>query len=179
MEVCYLDNQSSKRALDKKFTDICERYKSSIYKLCLVKLNGDSDSAEDCVQNTFMVFYKKLVNQEQINNPRAYLYKIANNHILKCIEERAKHQSRIVPIDDYTDKVIDEQESIDSNLDYDLLNERLSRLLTPNEQQLLKFRYIYDMPIEQVALQLGIKKSAAAKRLQRLREKIKNSINLE
>lgn len=173
-----MDNQSSKKALAQKFTDIYEQYKSSIYKLCLVKLNGDSAAAEDCMQNTFMVFYNKLADNEQINNPRAYLYKIANNHILKCIEEKAKHQSRIVPIDDYTDKVIDEQESIDSNLDYDLLNERLSKLLIPDEQQLLKFRYIYDMPIEQIATQLGVNKSTAAKRLQRLRDKIKNSINL-
>lgn len=174
-----MDNQSGKKALDKTFTDIYDQYKSSIYKFCLVKLNGDADIAEDCMQNTFVVFYNKLKNQEQINNPRAYLYSIANNHILKSIEEKTKQQSRIVPIDDYTEKVVDDQQSIDSNIDYDLLNERLSKLLTPDEQQLLKFRYIYDMPIDQIAKQLDLTKSAAAKRLQRLREKIKHSINLE
>lgn len=172
-----MDNHSSKKASAQNFTDIYEQYKSSIYKFCLVKLNGDSDTAEDCMQNTFMVYYNKLKQNEQISNPRAYLYKIANNYVMKCIENKAKEHSRIVPIDEYTDKVVDDQSNVDSNLDFELLNERLGKLLTPDEQQLLRFKYIYDMPIEQIANQLAITKQAAAKRIQRLREKVKNSID--
>lgn len=174
-----MDNQGNKKAISEQFTQIYDQYKSSIYKFCLVRLNGDSENAEDCMQNTFMVFYNKMKSKEEIINPRAYLYKIANNFILKCIEENAKNNSKIVPLDDYTEKTVDKRDEIDSNLDYQLLNERLNKVLNPDEQQLLKFKYIYDMSIEQVAAQLGIKPQAAAKRLQRLRDKIKHSISLE
>lgn len=174
-----MDNQNSKKAITDRFTQIYNQYKSSIYKFCLVKLNGDSNIAEDCMQNTFMVFYKKLKNGDEINNPRAYLYKIANNFILKSIEDRAKNNNRTVPIDDYTDKAVDNSENMDSNLDFKLLNEKLNKVLTPDEQQLLRLKYIYDMTIEQTAAHLGITKQAAAKRLQRLREKVKNSIIIE
>lgn len=174
-----MDNLSDKKAIKKHFEEIYESYKSPIYKFCLARLNGDSSDAEDCMQNTFMVFYKKLNSNEEIVNPRAYLYKIANNFVLKAIEQKAKNNNTLVPIDDYADKVVEDNERLDNQLDYELLNQRIDSLLTTDEKQLFKFKYIYDMKLEQVAEQMGISKSAAAKRLQRLREKIKSSIPLE
>lgn len=173
-----MESRDSNKAISDRFTEIYDKYKSSIYKFCLVRLNGDSESAEDCMQNAFMTLYRKLKDKEDIINPRAYLYRIANNYVLKCIEARAKDNSKLVPIDDYTDKASDESNDLDDRLDYELLNERLNKILTNDEQQLLRLKYIYDMKIEQVAAQLGITPQAAAKRLQRLREKIKHSINI-
>lgn len=174
-----MDTHKSKKALEDRFTQIYNQYKSSIYKFCLVRLNGDNSGAEDCMQNVFMTFYKKLRNNEEITNPRAYLYKIANNYIMKHIETNAKNNSNVLPLEDYTDKVVDNQSDVDSNLDYQLLNERLNKLLTPNEQQLLRLKYIDDLTIEQVAKVLNVNKQTVAKRLQRLRDKIKNSIVIE
>jgi RNA polymerase sigma-70 factor (ECF subfamily) len=179
MGVSYLDNHSGKKALSDRFTQIYNQYKSSIYKFCLVKLNGDSELAEDCMQNTFMTFYQKLKNDEEITNPRAYLYKIANNFVLKSIEKTARHNKKTVPIDDCKEKVIDERDNVDSNLDYQLLIERLKNILSEEEILLLNYKYIYDLTVEQTASQLGITKQAVAKRLQRLREKIKHSIDIE
>lgn len=174
-----MDTHKSKKALEERFTQIYNQYKSAIYKFCLVRLNGDNSGAEDCMQNVFMTFYKKLKNQEEIVNPRAYLYKIANNYIMKHIAANARENNTILPLEDYTDKVVDDRDSVDSQIDYQLLNERLNKLLTPNEQQLLRMKYIDDLTIEQVARVLNVNKQTVAKRLQRLREKIKNSIVIE
>ena len=174
-----MDNRESKKAIQDRFTQIYNEYKSSIFKFCLVRLNGDNDSAEDCMQNAFIVLYKKMLSEEEINNPRAFLYKTAGNFVLKTIEKKAKDSSKTVSISEYEDKIVDEQNEIDSNIDYELLNKRLNAVLTLDEQQLLKYKYIYDFKIDDIAQRLGITKPAAAKRLQRLREKIKNSISLE
>ena len=174
-----MDNKKKKKALEDRFTLIYNQYKSSIYKFCLVKLNGDNSGAEDCMQNVFMTFYRKLRNNEEITNPRAYLYKIAGNYIMKHIEANAKQNNTILPLEDYTDKVVDDRDSVDSRIDYQILNEKLNKLLTPNEQQLLQLKYIDDLTIEQVAKVLGVNKQTVAKRLQRLRDKIKNSIVIE
>ena len=174
-----MDTYKSKKALDIRFTQIYNQYKSSIYKFCLVKLNGDNSDAEDCMQNVFMTFYKKLCNNEEIANPRAYLYRIANNYIMKHIEANSRENKTSLPIEDYADKIIDERNDADSEIDFKLLNEKLNKLLTPNEQQLLRLKYIDDLTIEQVAKVLNTNKQTIAKRLQRLREKIKNSIVIE
>lgn len=173
-----MDSKDTKKALQDRFTQIYNEYKSAIYKFCLIKL-GDSDSAEDCMQNAFMVLYKRMLNKEEINNPRAFLYKTASNFVMKAIESKAKESSKTVPISEYEDKAVDNQNNIDSDIDYELLNKQLNELLNPDEQLLLKYKYIYDFTIEETAKQLNITKPAVAKRLQRLREKIKNSIKLE
>lgn len=174
-----MDSKGRKRTLQDRFTQIYNEYKSSIYKFCLVKLSGDSNSAEDCMQNSFIVLYKKMKNNEEIENPRAFLYKTASNYVLKCIEEKAKENSKTVPISEYEDKAVDSQSIIDSDIDYSILNKKLNDALNPDEQMLLKLKYIDDLTIEQVAGVLNISKPAVAKRLQRLREKIKNSITVE
>lgn len=173
-----MDSNNRKKEIQDRFTQIYNEYKSPIYKMCLVKLK-DKDNAEDCMQNAFMVLYKKMLNSEEIKNPRAFLYKTAGNFVFKCFDEKAKNNNRIVPITDYEDKLVDEQSKIDSNIDYELLNRQLNAVLTPDERQLLKYKYVYDFTIEETAKRLNISKTAAAKRLQRLREKIKNSVKID
>lgn len=173
-----MDSNNKRKAVQDRFTQIYNEYKSPIYKMCLVKLK-DRDSAEDCMQNAFMVLYKKMLSGEEIKNPRAFLYKTSGNFVLKCFEEKTKSNNRIVPISDYEDKLVDEQNKMDSNIDYEMLNKQLNTILTPDEQQLLTYKYIYDFTIEETAKRLNISKTAAAKRLQRLREKIKQSFSID
>ena len=176
--VCCLESNNRNKAVQERFTQIYNEYKSPIYKLCLVKLK-DKDSAEDCMQNTFMVLYKKMLNKEEIENPRAFLYKTSGNFILKCFEEKKKNVNQTVCISDYENKIVDNQNAIDSDIDYQLLNKRLNSLLTQEEQLLLRYKYIYDFTIEETAKRLNISAPAAAKRLQRLREKIKKSVSID
>lgn len=173
-----MDSNNKRKAVQDRFTQIYNEYKSPIYKMCLVKLK-DKDSAEDCMQNAFMVLYKKMLSGEEIKNPRAFLYKTSGNFVLKCFEEKTKSNNRIVSISDYEDKLVDEQNKMDSNIDYEMLNKQLNTILTPDEQQLLSYKYIYDFTIEETAKRLNISKTAAAKRLQRLREKIKQSVSID
>ena len=95
------------------------------------------------------------------------------------IEANAKENNTVLPLEDYTDKVVDDRDSVDSRIDYQLLNEKLNKLLTPNEQQLLRLKYMDDLTTEQVSKVLNVNKQTVAKRLQRLREKIKHSITIE
>lgn len=174
-----MENKNSKKAVEDSFTQIYGAYKSSIYRFCLARLRGYSDRAEDCMQNAFIVLYKKMLNGEKIENPRAFLYKTAQNFVMKCFDEITLENNKIVPLSEHQDKAVDDQNQIDSNIDYELLNRRLNSVLTADEQQLLRLKYIDDLKIEQVAVIMNITKPAAAKRLQRLREKIKNSVVMD
>lgn len=178
-EVCSLGKDGEKRAVQDRFTQIYNEYKSSIYKFCLVKLHGDNESAEDCMQNTFIVLYRKMLNGVTIEYPRAFLYRTADNLILKCTEQKIRHESKTVPLEDYEDKACDEQYRIDSDIDYALLNKKLASILNDEEQKLFKLKYIDDLTIEQVSVVLDASQTAIAKRLQRVRDKIKNSITIE
>lgn len=179
-EVCSLDNDSGKKAIKDRFTQIYDEYRSAIYKFCLVRLRGDSHAAEDCMQNTFIVLYKKMQSKEEIEYPRAFLYRTADNLILKCVSQKVREEKSTVPLDEYEDLAYEErQDEIDSDIDYSVLNRKITAILNEEEQMLFKLKYIDDLTIEQAAAAVSISQTAAAKRLQRIRDKIKNSIKVE
>ena len=172
-------NVAENDTINELFTQLYNEHRKAVYKLCLARLSYDERSAEDCMQNAFLVLYKKLSSGEEIVYPKAFLYKTANKFVLKNIYEKQKYNKRYAPLEDYKSQGVDEQYEIDSKLDYDLLEKQISSCLNKSELELLKLKYIDDYTIEQTAEILNISKTAAAKRLQRLREKIKRNIKLK
>lgn len=160
-----------------EFTQLYEKYREEIYRYCYIKLKPNSQTAEDCTQNAFLALYEKLKNGVSIDNPRAFLYKAASNYVLKAYRDNEKHHFNSVPLDDYENKLCDNQYEIDSNIDYALLNKRLLSLLNKDEQELFRLKFIDDLTISQIKDALNISNDAAAKRLQRLRAKLINSVN--
>lgn len=171
-----MNNSDGERAIRDNFTQLYSDYHSAIYKFCLARLEGNAKAAEDAMQNAFIVLYKKMQKGEEIEFPRAFLYRIADKQVLKARTEISRQQSRNISLDEYGNAAIDNQEKIDSDIDYSLLIAKISKGLNEDELELLRLKYINDLTIEETALRLGISKTAAAKRLQRLREKIKNNI---
>lgn len=169
-----MNTGDSEKAIRDNFTQLYSDYHGAIYKFCLARLEGNTKAAEDAMQNAFIVLYKKMQRKEEIEFPRAFLYRIADKQVLKARTEIGRHRQNI-SLDEYGDAAIDNQEKIDSDLDYSLLITKISEGLSEEELELLKLKYIYELTIDEAAERLGISKPAAAKRLQRLREKIKNN----
>lgn len=172
-----LRNDAEKAQLEEEFTQLYKSYRTAIYKFCLTKLSYESRLAEDCMQNAFVALYKKMLSGEEIHYHRAFLYKAANRYVLKCINENKKYQKRHIPLEEYETNANDAQYLLDGEIDYRFLKSRLEACLNENELELLKLKYIDDLTIEQTAQILNISQTAAAKRLQRLREKIKQNID--
>ena len=71
---------------DKTVSECYEKYFQSIYKYCRVRLGEFSQYAEDCVQDAFLVFYNKLRDGETVEQPRAFLYRTADNFVKRTVE---------------------------------------------------------------------------------------------
>jgi DNA-directed RNA polymerase specialized sigma24 family protein len=52
----------------------------SLYRFCNSRLKNEHQ-AEDCVQECFLVLYKKYMQNAQIENEKLFLYKVADNLI--------------------------------------------------------------------------------------------------
>ena len=170
-----MKKSDKEKAIRDNFTQLYSDFHSAIYKFCLARLNGDSAAAEDAMQNAFIVLYKKMQGEKEIEFPRAFLYRTADKMVLKAQSENSKHRKHNISLDDSDEAAVDEQEKVDNELDYSLLIARISKGLNEDETELLRLKYIYGLTIDETAAQLGISKPAAAKRLQRLREKIKEN----
>ncbi len=172
-EVNQLKNKYDNTEAKELFEKVYNQYRADIYKFCLVRLKGNVHYAEDCLQNTFLVLYKKYLENESIKQPRAFLYRTADNYVKKCYSEFQKQMSKTVDFDSAENSLFDEQYVIDSNVDYDIISKRIYKVLNADEMMLFTVKYIEDNTIEETAVRLGITKVCAAKRLQRLREKLK------
>ena len=156
-----------------------DEYRLKLFNFCLARLSGERESADDCVQEAFLVLNNKLLGGEKIENPRAFLYRTAENFVKRRQEQIAKEIKRNVPLESATEAAtIDEvfSEAI-KNIDYDALAERLIASLDEDEKLLYNMRYRQNTRVDEIALTLNISRPAASMRLVRLKTKITDMVN--
>ena len=174
---------SEKKRADALLQECYELYRIKLFNYCLSRLDGSREAADDCVQEVFIVFYNKLLEGEQFENPRAFLYRTADNFVKRQKQKDAAELKRNIPLDDAAEVgVTDEYLSRLDLIDYEEIAKRLILLLTDEEKQIYDLRYIQIIGVEEIAERLGISRPAASMRLMRLRNKIKTMVydmNLE
>ncbi len=87
------DNASAQAAL----SILYRRYSQRIYTYCR-KILGDSTTAEDLLQETFVKLFESGRQQRTIENFPAYLMTIARN---LCLSHRARSKRQFVEVEDF------------------------------------------------------------------------------
>ena len=147
---------------------IIELYYDMVYQHCLEKLGNPTD-AEDCVQETFLVFFRKrhiLFLTSRIKN---WLLKTADNVIKQYKEKAPKNCTDIEEVSDY---IADKNDDIDP---LKLIYEYLPR----EEADLLRDYVMCKSKQEREALaeKLGISLSALTTRISRIKRKLLDKID--
>ena len=158
-----------------------EQYHTAIEKFCIVRLGEASDYAADCVQETYCVFYRKLLDGIEFENPRAFLYKTANNMVLKAKDEYYKNATRTRSLDDAENIPIYIEERVEDMLendevDIDRAKDILLSMLDEDELTLYEMKYVRRMSLKQIGQTLNIAPTAVAMRTSRLRSKVKELV---
>lgn len=168
---------SEKKRADALLQECYDQYRIRLFNYCLSRLDGSREAADDCVQETFIVFYNKLLDGEEFENPIAFLYRTADNFVKRQKQKDAVELKRSLPLEDATEVgVTDEYLSRLDTIDYEECAKILLNLLTDEEKQIYDLRYIQKQGVEDISEQLGISRPAASMRLMRLRNKIKDMV---
>lgn len=167
---------SEKKRANALLQECYNEYRIKLFNYCLSRLDS-REAADDCVQEAFIVFYNKLLDGEEFENPRAFLYRTADNFVKRQKQKDAVELKRSVPLDDAAEVgVTDEYLSRLDLIDYEECAKILLNLLTDEEKQIYDLRYIQKIGVEDIAERLGISRPAASMRLMRLRNKIKDMV---
>ena len=148
-------------------------YFSNLQRFCMVKLKNQ-EQTDDCVQECFYILYQHYMKDEDIKNVAGFLYKVADNLIKAQWRENQKAEN-IVQIDAISDTIPAKADEY-SDLDYDSLAEKLLRTLNESEKELYKLKYIENKSLDEISRELNMTYQAVAKRLSRLRQKVKELI---
>lgn len=168
---------SNKKQADEILRQTYAAYSEKIIRFCNIKLKNRIE-AEDCVQECFMVFYRRILRGENIENECAFLYKIADN-LIKSQWRQDKKLNNIIPLDDVAE-IISAPEITDyGNIDFDSHAEKIIKALDEKEQHLYQLKYAEKRSIAEISKELNISFDATAKRLSRLRQKVKRAITEE
>lgn len=164
---------SKKQTANEKLERDYNLYYINLQRFCMVKLKNQ-EQADDCVQECFFILYQHYMKDEDIKNVAGFLYKIADNLIKAQWRENQKAET-VIQIDSLSDTIPAKTDEY-SDLDYDLLAEKLLLALNEKEKELYKLKYIENKYLDEISRELNMTYQAVAKRLSRLRQKVKGLI---
>lgn len=167
-----------KKTADALLQQCYDAYRMKLFNYCLARLDGSREAADDCVQETFVVFYDKLLDGESFEAPRAFLYRTADNFVKRQKQKAASEAKRNVPLEEAwsvssPDSVYSERVNL---IDYDECAQKLVSMLSDDEKEIYTLRYVEKTSVESMARMMGLSRPAMSMRLVRLRNKIKDMV---
>jgi len=164
----------------KQFEEFVRAYYKDILKYCRFHLNSDQYAAEECTQEVFLTFYSKINTLKNFNNVRAYLFRIADNHINTYIRTATKGKDVIsyslddnMGIDNVQLSYEEKFDTIEDNMNVpETMNVVLGQL-TDKELKLYNTVFRRKEQLNQIAEKENVSKSAIKMRIQRIKAKIR------
>lgn len=166
-----MPNKSDKQRADSLLKQAYRECYTSIYRFCMSRLKIDQDSVEDCVQDTFLVLYKKYLAGENIQYVSAFLLKTASNLVKKRYAEFEK-QKKCIDIEQIKE-IPSQNYDIDDRLTFEEYSRQISAALNDADTELFSLRYIEELKIEEIANITGKSISNVTTRLSRMRKKLR------
>jgi len=165
----------SNQSLQQQFSKWFDLYADPIFRHCYVRLH-DRERAIDLMQETFMRSWSYITRGGEIREPRAFLYKTANNLIINEYERR-KHTSSLEKMDEETgyEPSVEADESVSAQIDASII---LKYLAETNQEyrDILVMRYIDDLTINEIAQVLDETENNISVRIHRAMKKLRDIV---
>ena len=163
------------RNLRKIFSKIYDRYIDKIYRFIFLKVNSQ-EIAQDLTSETFLRGWESFKNGNKIENPQAFLYRIARNLVTDYYREKGKAKIVSVEYVKITDPQTNLEEKALARSDLETIRQALANL-KEDYQNVIIWHYLDDLPIQEVAKLLDRTEEATRVLLSRALKALKNEIN--
>ncbi len=152
--------------LEQEFMAAYETYAEAIYRHCVFRVYKP-ELAEELMQETFMKTWVYLAKGNEVENLRAFLYRVANNLVIDY-SRRKKEDSLEAMIEQHPDfePSADPTKKFQNNLMVQQVLDEM-KTLPPEAQEILTFRYIDDLDPKEIAAILNITPNNASVRINR------------
>lgn len=155
-----------------KYLEIYDKYADAIFRYCFFK-TSDRQTAFDISQETFMKLWEYMISGKQIENIKAFMYRVAGNTI---IDNYRKKKS--ISLEMILDKGFDARSETDTKLEMEKISDgeqamRLLRTMEDKYCKVLMFRFVDDLSIKEIAQVLGETENNISVRISRGLDKLK------
>lgn len=168
-----------KKKADKLLEEYCQKFKTSLYKYAYLRTEHDKDAAEDCVQEAFIIIYKRLCKGEEFAQPKAFLYRTVDNFVkehIKDMQKQKKIQDMVTPENAFLKLSV--FDSVDEQTENEIIKAVFAQM-SDKEKVIYKRRYIDKCNVRDIAKEYNISVSAVTTRLYRIRQKAEEKVKQE
>lgn len=156
---------------------VCEKYYDDIYRFCYIRLRSQQE-AMDCTQEAFERYYERLRTNADIQNPKAYIYKIAKHVCAKRINQikilKQKYSELYPIVDSLTLEEQLELEQLEDKIDG--VAKDIISSLCPEELELYTAYYINQTSAKEIAEKYGVSTSWVNKRIVVLKQVLQRKV---
>jgi RNA polymerase sigma-70 factor (ECF subfamily) len=124
--------------------------------------------AEDAVQETFLRVCKYFDWHAHPKKFKAFVYRVARNI---CIDQGRKRKA--APLEEETPYIEPQYAQIESSMDF----ERLIAHLTPEQQEIILLRFVYDLKLKDIAEITGLPVRTTQSRLRTALKQIEKNMD--
>lgn len=151
------------------------QYSDAIFRHCWFRL-GNRESAKDLVQDVFARTWDYLMAGNEIDNMRAFLYRVAHNLVVNArIRTQPVSLEDTIESDRSREPSEDNRQAAYAKLEVEQALERLSQV-NPAHTEVIVLRYIDGMAVKDIAELLSISENAASVRIHRALEALRDII---
>lgn len=157
-------------AQEKAFLEAYEQYGDAIFRHCYFRVS-DREKAKDLVQETFSRAWQFIASGHEVQNMKAYMYQIANNLIIDYYRKK-KDISLDGLQEDGFDPGFDDREHLENFI---AGKEALGMLESLDDayRGVVIMRYVDDVPIQDIAVIMGVSENVVSVRLHRALKKLR------
>lgn len=159
------------RPLPEEFEGLFRQHSKFIYRTAY-RITGNTEDAEDVLQNLFVQMLRRDLPPDFGTNPKAYLYRAAVNLSLNVLRTQGRRSSD--PLLDIQDPSTREQSRGEAQVAEEL-RQALSEL-NPRAAEILILRHVHGFSDAEIATLLGTTRGTIAVSLFRSRTKLRKAI---
>lgn len=162
----------SRADAEKIFTEIFQAHADAIFRHCAFKLL-DRALAHDLTQETFLRMWQQIEKGRDIENMKAFLYRIADNLIIDHVRKK-----KSISLDDLQEQGFDpgqEDTSAQSRLEMGRAMLALGKLEEPY-RKVIELRYVEGLGVSEIAALTGDPPNTVSVRIHRALEQLRSHL---
>ena len=160
--------------INKLFMDAYEKYADPIFRHIAFRV-WDRELAKEMTQDVFMKTWDYLAKGKTIDEPRAFLYRVAHNAIVDAFRKRRESTSLDMLEDSGFDVSDGREGAQELFLDGEIAVAHLEKL-SDGHREVLVMKFIDDMTISEIARLLEESENTVSVRIHRALKKMKDII---
>lgn len=149
---------------------LCARYYDKVFTTCLSWVK-QPDLAADCTQEIFVKIHLKIETFQLQSTFSTWLFAITRNYCADRVRHNKRHPNHYSIQDHYPDLESGDP-WYEEPIDWEQTAEQCMGKLKPEDEQLLRLKYLLNNKVEDMARQYAVTESAMKMRLKRARTRL-------